>query len=143
MCVPLPPPIKKILYATLSHIICLYFILTAQYPDSPGRSALTSHADKLRWKLLTQFSAFFSRFLTSYIHHGSQPDQSPGAGVGSGSRQNVSDSVGKCFVSGCHLLCLLAQIPLSLSLPADSKGVCLYTTDYRNFLDHRLMYNPM
>ena len=95
-------------------------------------SALASHSDKLKCKLLTQFSAFFSRFISSCIHStDSTTNQqnylavcvvSGGGGGGGGGEQKVSESVGKCFVGGCHLLCLLAQIPLSQSFPTETKG---------------------
>ena len=88
-------------------------------------SALASHSDKLKCKLLTQFSAFFSRFISSCIHStDSSTNQQSSLAVygGGGGEQKVSESVGKCFVSGCHLLCLLAQIPLSQSFPTETRG---------------------
>ena len=97
-------------------------------------SALTSHADKLKWKLLAQFSAFFSRFLNTRIcdvrNHGDNTvdhTHSWSAVMSSDGRKRLSESMEKCFVVGCQLLCLLAHIPLSQSSAGDDKGtLCIY-----------------
>ena len=109
-------------------MLCL-FCPAVQFVEEPlGGSALASHSDKLKCKLLTQFSAFFSRFMASCVHTGTRQQARPSSTSGEPSasvgevKQKVSESVGRCFVSGCHLLCLLAQIPLSLSFSAESRG---------------------
>ena len=104
-------------------------------------SSLASHADKLKWKLLTQFSIFFSKFintpLSSVCNHGDnsvtkacslQSAAERSSDDGCSRRQRVSECVERCFVSGCQLLCLLAQVPLSRSSSADNKGTYIHCT---------------
>ena len=127
-------------YVLLCHIIMYMYILymhvhTAQVngPEQTAGSALTSHADKLRMKLLSQFSTFFSNFITSRIcnagNHGRRMSDHTHSSstltndVRDATRPRVSGSVEKCFVSGCHLLCLLAQLHLSQGSVGDCKGM--------------------
>ena len=111
------------------HVYVLYvFLLSGQLTAGP---ALTGHADKLKWKLLTQFSIFFSKFINSRIsnvcnhdNHAVDHTHSSQGVTGSYSRGKVSVNMERCFVSGCHLLCLLAQLSISQSvISGEDRGI--------------------
>ena len=129
------------------YILYMLHVCTAQVngPEQTAGSALTSHADKLKMKLLSQFSTFFSNFITSRIcnagNRGRRTSDHTHCSstltndVHDATRPRVSGSVEKCFVSGCHLLCLLAQLYLSQASVGDYKGVnnvCVWHTNSRN-----------
>ena len=101
--------------------------------DPSAGSALTSHADKLKWKLLTQFSTFFSNFINNRIFSHCIPTVNHtflSSSVPSRHQVHVSGSVERCFVTGCQLLCVLAQLPVSRDSNGDDKGTCTYIYMY-------------